>query len=198
MQAYSLSTITLLLALMVPPSLSSAENREADHDALRQLRDTITRAVNTDNLDLITPLLHDDVSITMVDQTVITSAPQLKEYFDKMFKAEGSILEDVQIEPKADMETMLVSDRLGVNRGSSTDTYTLKAGRTVVLNTRWTSSVIKEDGRWKLLTLHVGVDMLDNPILAAIGQLKYWWGAIGLLLGMIAMFVLGRLLRARR
>ena len=200
MKAKQLSAVVLFLALIVSPNLLAAtetDSRSADHEALRDMRKTIVQAVNTDNLELLTPVLHENVSITMVDQTVITSPQALKDYFHKMFKAEGSILKSVKVEPKPDIETLFVSDQVGINRGASADTYTLKSGRVVVLNTRWSSTVVKEGDGWKLLTLHVGVNLLDNPILAGTEQLKYWWAAAGLIVGLLAMFLWKWVRRAR-
>ncbi len=159
------------------------------------MRETIAKAVNAVDVDLMAPLLSEKVSITMVDQSVITSPKELKDYFRKMFQAEGALLKSVHIDPSADMETVFLNDSLGINRGSSTDSYTLKSGREVVFHTRWTSTVIKDGGKWKLLTLHVGVNFLDNPVLTATGQMKYWWGAGGAVAGLLLALVMRRCCR---
>jgi hypothetical protein len=65
------------------------------------------------------------------------------------------------------------------------------------MKTRWTATVIKDtDGKWRILTLHIGTDFLDNPILAvAENSTKYFamaGGAAGLVLGLLIMFLWGR------
>lgn len=173
------------------------QDREADHEALRAIRRTVVEAINSKNIDLLIPLLHDSFSITMVDQGHVTSVEELKQYFHQRFDAEGTILESMKIEPKADVLTVFVSDDVGFNYGSSSDTYTLKSGREVVLDSRWTATLVKGDDGWKLVGLHAGVNMLDNPILAATEWKKYLWGGGGLLVGALVA-VLGLLRRRPR
>jgi hypothetical protein len=65
------------------------------------------------------------------------------------------------------------------------------------MKTRWTATVIKDtDGKWRILTLHIGTDFLDNPILAvAEDSAKFIGaagGAVGLVFGLLIMFMLGR------
>ena len=65
------------------------------------------------------------------------------------------------------------------------------------MKSRWTATVIKDGGQWKLLTIHAGTNFLDNPVLAGIEQLSKTYGAVGagggLILGAFMGFLLGRL-----
>ncbi len=81
--------------------------------------------------------------------------------------------------------------------GSGVEDYILADGRKFRMNTRWTATVIKDtDGKWKILTLHLGTNFLDNPILAkAEASLMTFAGAglvLGTLIGCLVMFMLGR------
>ena len=133
----------------------------------------------------------------MVNQDVVTTAKDLKGYIDKQFNAPDSPLKNVQIAPEADIRTVLFDGRFGVNRGSSTDTYTLKDGRVFTLQTRWTGTAIQDEGKWKVLNAHIGLNILDNPILDATEQLKWVWAGVAAAAGLIAG-ILGTLLFTRR
>lgn len=186
--------LTLLLAL--PGQASGADpSHEKDLEELRAVLKTVRDAVNSDNLDALIPVLHKEFSITMVDQALLTNMTELKDYFHKRFKAEGAFLTSVKIDPVTDGPTRFIDGKTGINRGASTDTYTLRNGKEVALKPRWTSTALRdEDGKWKIVSLHVGVNMLDNPILTTAEYLQYWWGGGGLILG----FVIGYLVRPRR
>jgi hypothetical protein len=174
---------------------------ERDHEELRRMARTITDAVNGGRFDELTPLLAKDFSLTMVDQTVVTEPGQIKEYFRRYFQAPDAILKSVRIQPEADILTHFLDDVTGVNRGGSTDTYTLKDGRQVVFHTRWTGTFRKYDDQWKVVTLHVGVNFLDNPILTATRVERWVWGGAGLVTGLLvaggAGWLVFRRLRAR-
>lgn len=176
---------------------AESEQDKRDHDELRALLKLFTESFNSRNIDPLLPHLHKDFSVTMVNQDVVTTAKDLKGYIDKQFNAPGSPLKDVKIEPEADIRTVLFDGRFGINRGKSTDTYTLKDGRVFTLQTRWTGTAIHDEGRWKVLNAHIGLNILDNPILDAQEKLKWVWTAAGTAGGLI-VGILGTLLLTRR
>jgi hypothetical protein len=132
----------------------------------------------------------------MVNQDLVTTPAELKGYIDKQFSGPGALLKDVRIEPEPDIPTVFFEGRFGINRGGSTDTYTLKDGRVFVLKTRWTGTAIKQDGKWKVLNAHIGLNIIDNPILDAMNQMKWIWAAIaaaaGLVVGVAGTILLRR------
>src|SRR5258706_14553170 len=121
----------------------------------------------------------------------------MKGYMHKSFNAPGSLLKDLKIEPEADILTKFFSGLFFFNDTATTDTYTLRDGRVIKIHTRWTGTAINEDGKWKVLNAHIGLNILDNPILDAVEQLRWVWGAGGILIGLV-VGVLGTLLLKRR
>ena len=178
-------------------SAAESEQDKQDHDELRALLKLFTQSFNSRNIDPLLPHLHKDFSVTMVNQDVVTTSKDLKGYIDKQFNAPGSPLKDVKIEPEADIRTVMFNGRFGINRGRSTDIYTLKDGRVFTLQTRWTGTAIHDEGRWKVLNAHIGLNILDNPILDAQEKLKWVWTAAGTAGGLI-VGILGTLLLTRR
>jgi hypothetical protein len=174
---------------------ADSEQDKKDHDELRALLKTFTEAFNTRNLDPLLPNLHKNFTVTMINQDLVTNPNELKGYLDKQFTGPGALLKDVKIKPDADIPTVFLEGRIGINRGSSADTYTLKDGRVFTLNTRWTGTAIKEDDKWKVLNAHIGLNIIDNPILDAMEKLKWIWTGGGLALGLIVGFIVGRVMR---
>ena len=159
---------------------------------------TAKEAVNGRQLAPLVALLDKGFALTMLDQTLITEPRQLEEYFERHFDAPGAVLKSVHIDPEAEILTVFPVEGVGVNRGTSTDTYTLKSGQQVVLKTRWSATLRKaEDGKWKIVLLHVGANVLDNPILAFAGRTRHLWGAGGLAVGALVGVLIGRLFRRR-
>ena len=173
------------------------EKDKKDHDELRGLLKTFTQAFNSRQIEPLVPYLHKDFSVTMVNQDLVTTPGEIKGYLDKQFSAPGSILKEVKINPEPDIPTIFFQGRFGINRGGSTDIYTLKDGRVFTLKTRWTGTAIKEDGKWKVLNAHIGLNIIDNPILDAMEQMKWIWTAVAAAIGLV-VGVLGTLLLKRR
>lgn len=186
--ALLLSSACAVAADAEPP----AEDKK-DHEQLRALLATFTQAFNTRNLDPLLPHLHPNFTVTMVNQDVVTNPAELKTYLARQFDGPNALLKDVKIKPEADILTVFVDGRIGINRGSSVDTYTLADGRVVTLNTRWTGTAIKEGDTWKVLNAHIGLNAIDNPILDGMEKLKWMWAGGALAAGLLAGFVAGRL-----
>jgi len=186
----------LVLLAALPVTAAESEQDKKDHDELRALLATFTQAFNTRNLEPLLPHLHKDFSVTMVNQDVVTDPGGLKSYLDKQFSGPAALLTDVKIKPEPDIRTVFLEGRIGINRGGSIDTYTLKDGRVITLNTRWTGTAIKEDDKWKVLNAHIGLNILDNPILDAMEKMKWMWAGGGALSGLVLGVLIGR--RRRR
>jgi hypothetical protein len=194
-----LAIAAVVAGLLTGSTLPAGAQREQDHEQLRALARTVKEAVNANRLDDLLPLLAKGFSITMVDQTLVTQPGQMiKDYFRRYFEAPDAVLRSVRIEPEADVLTEFLDESTGINRGSSTDTYTLKNGRQVVFRTRWSGTFRKYDDQWKIVSLHVGTNFLDNPLLQAAEAVRYLWGAGGLVLGIVAGGLGGWWLTRRR
>ncbi len=162
-----MKNVLLLWILWIPLLASAATDSgtAADHDQLRQLLKTAQEAVNSDRPELLQNYLHPDYAITVMNQQLVTQEMTLEQLFHDWFKKPDAILKGLQIQPEASIQTNIYEGRFGVCYGTSADTYELSDGRKFTFDSKWTASLIKEDGQWKLLALHVGVDPINNPLI---------------------------------
>ena len=96
------------------------------------------------------------------------------------------------MDPVADAPTKIYDDRFGVVRGSNTEMYELANGNAYTFKTRWTATMIKDQGTWKILAIHNGTNFLDNPLLEAAEDSVYYFGGGGLVIGLILGVLIGR------
>lgn len=179
-----------------------AQEREQDHNELRALLRTATEAMNTGNFDALKPLFYSKFSITTVDQKLFTSIDDFKAYYDGLLKGDKAALKSVAFKPEADALTDFVGDNIGLSHGTSTDTYTFADGDVRTMASRWTATVYKDNGKWKILNLHLGVNLLDNPVVTALKGYTYkaglGAGVGGLIIGFLVAWILRGRSRARR
>ena len=178
-----------------PDSTSTTALGEADHDALRKLMTEATGALNRLDAAALAKYLADGFVLTFADQTVITDMAELDGYIAGYFTADNAPLKSVSFVPEATEQVRFIDSRTGVVYGTSADTYTLADDTSLVFDTHWTATVVKEDGRWLVQTFHAGVNMLDNPILDATSQGSLFSGGVALLVGLLAGAFLMRLFR---
>jgi ketosteroid isomerase-like protein len=171
-------------------------NHQADHVALRALRERVVTALGNQDMKTLTSCFATNFAFTTVTQDVLTNETQVQEFFDHMFRGDGALITSLKTEPKADILTRFLSDNVGVCYGTSKDTYTMKSGEVVEMNVRWSATVVKEDGEWKVSIAHVGTDFLNNPVLDRVTS--FWkkavcaTGSAGIVVGGIIGWILGR------
>lgn len=189
--------IFALLLLLISPILAAQETDQAIHDELRDVLNGIQEAVNSEKYGDLGQYFHENLTITTINQEVISTRAEIEPYFDKWF-GPGGYLKTLRMSLEADDLTEFYADKtFGIVRGSGEEDYVLSDSRSFPMKTRWTATVIKDtDGKWRILTLHLGTDFLNNPILAVAEEsAKYFGmagGAAGLVFGILLMFMLGR------
>lgn len=189
-------TVALLL-LLISPALAAQETDQAIHEELRGVLIGIEKAVNSESYGSLARYFHENLTITTINQEVISTRAEIEPYFEKWF-GPGGYLKTLKMSLEADELTELYADKtFGIVRGSGEEDYVLSDSRSFPMKTRWTATVIKDtDGRWRILTLHIGTDFLNNPILSVAEESVKFSGIVGgaggLVFGALIMFLLGR------
>ena len=186
----------LLIALLVVScSRALAEDRNQDHEQLRALLKSATEAMNSRNFDALAPLMYERFSITTVDQRHFTNMADFKAYYEGLMTGPNATLKSITIKPEADALTEFVGDNIGLSHGTSTDTYYFTDGDTREMTSRWTATLYKDGGTWKILNVHIGTNLLDNPVVSSVKGMIYKVGAAALAAGLLIGFVIDRLMR---
>ena len=190
--------IALLIGcFMLQPVFGAEEaSREADHEALRSLRQKAVDALNNLDLDALASIMAKDFVFTTIDGTVLTNQADMKAYYDRMFAGKDAPLASIKIEAEATILTRFIDEKTGWNYGTARETYSLRNGDEVTLQTKWTATVVKEGENWKIGAVHIGINVLENPILSkakSVGKtLGFSAGLAGLCIGFLICLVVRR------
>jgi len=191
----------LALAVIVCTSsvlAAGAGDREADHEALRALRAKVAKAIVARDQDALAACLCEQFCFTSVDQTLLTSKDEIAAHFERMFGRDDSPLVSMTTQPEASILTRFLSDDVGYCYGTAKDTYTLRDAREVVMDNRWTVTLVKEKREWKVAAAHVGTNFLDNPVLDRVVSSGRKLALGALVAGLVVGVLLGRLSSRRR
>jgi hypothetical protein len=174
-----------------------AQNELETHKELRSLLDGIEESINSQKYGELSHFFHENLCVTTSNQEVITSYKGIDEYFNRWFGEDG-YLATLKIKLKADELTELYNNSFGIVKGSGDEFYTLSDGRTFDMKTRWTATVIKDkNGKWSILSLHLGTNFLDNPILHVAEKSMLYAGIAGTVIGLGFGLLIGILWRRR-
>lgn len=186
-------------AAPAPGTFLTQTGTEADHAALRTIKDRMSTAINTNDFEGARALVHQPFLATAVTQDSFTDFDAMVAFYKGLFTRDFLRLEKVRISAEADELSQIYTGTFAITRGATAERYELADGRGFDIKGRWTATSVKEpDGSWKVAAIHTGTNFLDNPVLAAIEKSLVWFGLGGGLIGLIAGFVLGRITARRK
>jgi hypothetical protein len=190
--------IALCVMLLGRPLLAQNASQAADHEALRKLKTDVITAINTRNVQSMDTLLHKPFMSTLITQDSFTDIERLKAYFDGLFTRPVLRINKITMEAEPDEQAQIYTGTFAVARGSTKEVYELGDGRTYTIPGRWTATTIKDNGQWKVLAVHTGVNFIDNPVMTAVEKSTLYFGAGGVAVGAVIGFVLGFFIHRKR
>lgn len=181
-----------LVLLTLAPVISAQEEDLAIHEELRDVLNGLAQAINEERYGDLGQYFHENLTITTLNQEVISTRSEIEPYFDKWF-GPGGYLKTLEMSLEADALTQFYGDKSwGIVRGLGHENYVLSDKRAFPMKTRWTATVIKDtDGKWRILTLHLGTNFLDNPILDVAENSAKYFGAGGVVVGLLLAWLIG-------
>ena len=194
--------VVLGIVLALTP-YSFAQPTPAEHPAhkeLRALKDELTAAFNKRDLDALLKHLHKDVVVTWQNAVVSRGHKGVRDYYDKMLVGDKSIVIDVKSAPTvAELSVLYGGENAAtaIAYGTLNDEYKLRDGLEVKLDSVWSATLVKEDGRWLIADFHASTNTFDNAVMTiAVKKTMTMAGgggiAAGLLLGIVLMLVFRR------
>ena len=180
---------TLLAFLLLAATCLAQE--DPAHAELRQTRADIIAAIESRDAARILDMLTPDVVVTWQDGTVCHGRDELQAYYDRVGK-KAFVAFKVPHEP----------DKLSILHGGDT---ALAAGRVVAeyhllgkpfeFQSRWTATLVRHEGKWRVAGYHVSLNALDNPVLAAAKSAAWVAAGIGVLVGLALAAVIAKVRR---
>lgn len=158
------------------------------HNELRALRTEVIEAITKEDFDNVIRHVHTNAVITWQNNDVCRGHQGLREFFNRMGK---DTFKGYKIPPTPEELTILHGGTTGVSYGQTVAQYKL-LGKDVELKSRWTATVVKENGRWLLASYHVSMNVLDNPLLNAAKSGLFLAAGAALASGLIVGILLGK------
>jgi ketosteroid isomerase-like protein len=179
--------LTVFLAWTVP-----AWSQPAIHDALRALRGRLVTAMNKNDIDGILAELHPNVVVTWQNAEVSRGPAGVRAYLERMTKGPNPIVRGYHADINVDDLTTLYGENTGVAYGSSVENFDLAGGQSFTLHGRWSATMVRENGRWLLASVHASSNLFDNPLLNATKKFLYLGIAVSFLVALLIGGFVGR------
>jgi ketosteroid isomerase-like protein len=194
----SIASALAVFLLAITAAIAQVGSQDADHVALRKLKDDLLTAINNRNLTDVDAMLHKPFLSTVITQESFNETGKLRSWFDDIFSRPLLRLRHFRIQAEADEMAQIYTGTFAVARGSTKERYELADGRGFDFDGRWTATAIKENGQWKVLAIHAGTNFLDNPVINAVERNTMTFAAVGALAGVVIGFLLGFFIRRKQ
>jgi ketosteroid isomerase-like protein len=195
-------------ATVASPATAASDDTTAVHAELRRLRDEMLAAWQRRDIDALLSHVDPNVVVTWQNGEVNRGPDAIRRFYTEMLTGEGSILSNLVSKLEVDDLSILHGPDTAIAFGSIHDDFTFKrplastaaigAGNTLALTSRWTATLVRKAGEWKLASYHVSANVFSNPVqdlaVRASGRLG---GIIGFLIGVIVALLVARMLRRR-
>src|SRR5262249_54115850 len=121
------------------------------------------------------------------------------EYYKRMLVGDNSVLVDVQADPDVTDLSLLFGEpaMTAVAYGKLKDRYKLRDGSEFTMDSRFSATAVKKDGKWLIVNFHGSTNVFDNDVLRMYVNKTAWWtggiaGGAALLLGLVTGMLLGK------
>ena len=104
---------------------------------------------------------HPDVIATWQDGTSGQGYDAVLAEFDKLLK----FIDKMQVQPVTEMRLQLQDGNLVVAAGNMHDTYAMSRGWNIALESRWSATIIRDNGQLKLVSFSAASDSFNNPVI---------------------------------
>jgi ketosteroid isomerase-like protein len=134
------------------------------HNELRALRDGLLDAFEKKDIDRMLTYLTDNVVITVQNAEVVRGHDGVRKFHQRMSEGDNRLVESLKTNLEVDDLSILYNGDAAIAFGSMNDQFKLKRGMEFDLHSRWTATLVKQDGSWKVAAFHVSTNMFDNGV----------------------------------
>lgn len=172
--------LAALVMMILTFGLANAAEDPA-HEELRALRTHIIDAVIKGDIDTVISNVHPDVVVTWQNSEVCRGRQGLKDFFERTGRKS---FKSYKVPPTPDELTIFHGGDSGISFGETVANYNL-FGKDYEIKSRWTATLVKENGKWLLAAYHISMNTLDNPLLTAAKNGLYVAAGVALVIGIL-------------
>jgi len=181
------------------PMTPQDDLHQEDRQALLKILGEVERAINAQDIEGIVAQMRPDCTVIWWNAEVSRGHDDIRAYYRRMVKDEGRIISKYTTKAKLAEHARFVGSGADVALadGSMEDEFFPIIRGPFKLNSRWSATVAKSGGEWKVVSLHLSSNVFTNTLIAELRNALWYAGAAGLVAGGLAGWFLGRRLKAR-
>jgi ketosteroid isomerase-like protein len=191
------TSLGLTASAQVATSGVDTSDRTADHNILRTMLIDVEKSINEGRFNDLEKYLDPNVTVVYQNAEVADGIAETKAFQERIFNKSNGVLKGISSKVTADKLTKFYGDT-AIAYGTSLDHYSFVGGLEMDLTSRWTATLVKENGQWKVVSLTFTSNLFDNPLLANAKASAKYFGFGGLVVGLLIGFFGVRFFRKKK
>jgi len=187
--------LALLLALPLAAFAQPdpADPHAADRQLLLKILSEVEASINSQSLDRMVQQMDPNATVVWANGEVSRGPAEVLAYYDRMVKGPDRILTRYTTAAKLSGHARFLGDgSVAIADGSMEDEFFPIIRGPFKLSSKWTATIQKANGEWKIVSLHLSANVFNNVLLDEAKSALLYTSGGGLLGGAIFGFFLGR------
>jgi hypothetical protein len=175
-----------------------ADPHAQDRLQLRSILEESQRGINTQDIQLFTKHIAPEARVTFLNGEVVQGPQGVQDYFKRMVGNDPNAVLS-QYQTKADVVDLarFYGADVAVANGTMHDVFTPKARGVFEFDSKWSASFAKQDGVWKIVSLHFSTNAFNNALTEELKAKMMQSAVLSGLTVAIVMIVIGWLRRRK-
>ena len=166
-----------------------------DREKLVRILREIEASINEQSLDRMVDQMAPDAVVVWANAEVSRGPEEILAYYDRMVKGKDRILTKYTTKAELSGPARIYGDgTIAIAHGSMVDEFTPVIRGPFQLSSRWTTTVAKRDGEWKVVQLHLSANVFNNVLLDEAKKALLTVGLGGLAAGAVIGVLVGKFL----
>ena len=180
------SILVFILSLLLGAPLAFGDDgHAADRQQLLHILDDIERGINEANIEMMVRHIDKKAVVTWLNAEVSHGPDDVRAYFKRMVgSGPDTVLSKYVTHPKISQQAIFYGD-VAVANGTTEDEFTPHRRSVFKFSSRWTATLRKTEGQWKIIALNLSTNTFNNALIVELEQLAVFAGAGGLLGGLL-------------
>ena len=188
---YSIAVAALLWTI---PMTAQTELHQEDRQALLKILSEVENAINRQDIEGMLAQMGPDCTVTWWNAEVSHGHDEIRAYYRRMVKDKGRIITKYTTKARLDGHARFVGagEDVALAQGSMEDEFYPVIRGPFQLNSRWSATVAKSNGEWKIASLHLSSNVFTNVLISELKNMLGYAAGGGLVIGLLAGWFVGR------
>lgn len=178
--------IVLTLSVMAQ-ELPTPDPHAADREQLIKIFHEVEGSINSQSLERMVKQMDASGVVVWANGEVSRGPAEVLAYYDRMVKGKDRILTKYLTKAALHGHARFLGDgTVAVADGTMEDEFFPVIRGPFKMSSKWTTTIAKIDGEWKIISLHLSGNVFNNVLLDEAKHALMYVGGGGVLVGLIA------------